>query len=98
MSDTAPTHSVVTLRRGFALIGGFAVLLSAFLAFKPDWIRPYTPFSVELDHSFGIREGIPVTVSGREIGYVKMIELTEDRVVRMHLAVDSRYRHHIHRD
>ena len=78
------------------MLGGLS--LGIVSAFDPGWMEPHSTFTVMLDQGFGVRAGLPVTIAGREVGYVDSVELGDDRNVRLVFRVEERYAQHVHED
>ena len=76
---------------GLSILAGLAIV-------ENDVLRSKHEYYLVLDHGTGIAPGVPVTLSGIQVGAVTDVGLTEDRKVAMTLSVDRRYAAYIYAD
>ncbi len=88
-----------------SIVGGFiASVLVAFIlaalysASGGGWFTPKVSYKLVLEEGIGLEPGVPVTISGMEVGAVKSVTLTEARQVELVLSVQRAYSHHVYQN
>lgn len=86
-------------------VGGFLILclmglliLVGLAIMENDALRSKQEYNLILEHGTGIAPGVPVTLSGIQIGAVSDVALTQDRQVKITLSVDKRYAQYVYAD
>ncbi len=87
------------------IVGGFIAMslfvVFVFLVFSASgggWFTPQVHFTLVLEEGHGLDPGIPVAISGMEVGHVDSVSLTQDKFVELALSVNRAYAHHVRTD
>ena len=89
--DPSWSRGVRRARLSVALTALALGALAAYLGWKEGWFTPMESFNFQTTSSRSLHKGMPVHLSGFNIGQVSKVELQSDRSVRVDLAIFRQY-------